>query len=149
MWRRAISNRTSEAQFNLGAGTRAAPNGQLSADLSGTFPHSGEAEMSRPPLFPDFSWNAVTIISNSQAKLLWFVADLSFNMAGIGVLESIAQRLARDPVKLVPYDRVQVPWWSFHGQTKDPVIVGRQFIPHRVHGFRKVVGSCCRQAQVV
>ena len=48
----------------------AAPNGQLCADLFGTFPHSGKAEMSRAPLFQDFSRNTLTIIPNSQAEAL-------------------------------------------------------------------------------
>ena len=77
--------------------------------------------MSRAALFQNFGRNALTIIPNSQPEHPFSVVDFSFNMAGMGVLERIAQRLAGDAVKLVPYDRVQVPWRTFHHQPNSAV----------------------------
>ena len=105
--------------------------------------------MSCAALVQNFGWNTLSIIPDSQPERPWSIADFSFNMAGMGVLEGIAQRLASDAVKLVPYDRVQVPGGTFHDQAESAASSLRKFVPHRVHGFGKVIRRGGRRPQVI
>ena len=98
--------------------------------------------MSRATLVQNFGWNALAIIPNAQPEHSFSVADFGFNMARMRVLECIAQRLARDAVKLVPYDRVQVPGWDLPPANESRAVVGRKFVPHRVQRFGKLIRQC-------
>jgi hypothetical protein len=85
--------------------------------------------------FQNLGWNPLSIVPDSQPEHPFSVADFGFNMAGMGVLESIAQSLARDTVNLIPYGRVQVSWETFHHQTEGCFVVNRKVVPHRVQRF--------------
>ena len=54
--------------------------------------------MSGPcPLLQDVPVYAFSVVTNPQAKITLFVANLSFDVAGLRVMESGSQHLAADP----------------------------------------------------
>ena len=58
-------------------------------------------------------------------------------MAGMGVLEGVAQSLARDAVNLIPYDGVQVPYGTLHRQIECCSVAIREFVADRLQGLGK------------
>jgi hypothetical protein len=51
--------------------------------------------------------DALAVVTNAQLKLALVVAELHFNPASASVPERIAQRLAPDPIDVVPDDRTE------------------------------------------
>src|SRR5262249_34068000 len=95
-------------QLDFGARAGFTPDRQLRAGQLGTLVHARQAVMARASACrEDLRVDALSIVAESQPKLPFVVMDIHFDMPRAGVAECVAQRLARNPVDFVPYDRRQ------------------------------------------
>src|ERR1700747_1508363 len=88
--RPSVSFGARDAQCDLGAGSRSAPNTHLRTDLSGAFAHSGNAVVTGATVLQDFRRNAFPIIPNPQAEQPFCVGNFDFDMVSPRVAESIS-----------------------------------------------------------
>ena len=85
--------------------------------------------------------NTDSVIPHPKAKLPWIVADFNFDSPRLGVVKGVAQRFARNPVDLVPQDRVQVLRRALHFQGKSGCVPGGIFMvcgELLTHGFNRL-----------
>src|SRR5580692_5334221 len=92
-------------ELDLRTRLRRSPDGQPAAHQLGALAHAGEAEVPRTPVRRQGRGvDALAIVSDPQSKLPLIIAQFHFDRMRLGMSESIAQGLARDPVNLVTHD---------------------------------------------
>ena len=63
--------------------------------------------------------NAFAVVPDAQPKLSMIILDLHFDTPGVGALEGVANRLARNAIDIVSQDWREVPWCTFHIHPKN------------------------------
>src|SRR5262249_45423813 len=124
-----IGNRGRNSKLDLGPGIEFTPDTELSPHKFGALVHTRQAEV---PAAPASSWNArikaFSVIPDPHAKLPLIIPDFHFDSPGVRVPECVAQRLAGDPVDLVPHDWSEVSRCAFHLETKfGRILAGSEF----------------------
>src|SRR6185369_17389528 len=103
-----ISNIARDAELDLRAGIDPAPDLQPSAHIFSPLAHAGQAEVPGG-LPPDgLLVQALPIIADPQAELPLVVLQFHCDPPRPRVPEGVAQCLARDAVRLVAHDGVQI-----------------------------------------
>jgi hypothetical protein len=100
--RRPVRDRAGHSQLDLGADTDRATDLESSPDDRRALAHALQAEMTGPPLPPHrLLVHAHSVVADRQAQLPLLVVDRDDDLARLRVLERVAQRLARDPVRFL------------------------------------------------
>src|SRR5262249_33782687 len=106
-------------QLNLCAGIEFAPDLQLSAYQFGAFIHARQAVMAGLSVSgQDRGIDSFSVVTDAQAKLALVIPDFHFNMPGVRMPEGIAQRFAGNAEDVVPQQRNNLAWRSFHAHAK-------------------------------
>ena len=87
--------------------------------------------------FKDFRINAPAIVTDPQAKLSRIVSDFQFNVAAIGVSESVDDRLSPNPITLFPDHGVQLSHPAFDNRLKGCVGALRGLFRNPLEGRRQ------------
>src|SRR5262245_33687456 len=91
----------------------------MTANQLGPLPHPPHAKMARPFFITPRRVDALAIVSYSHLQLPIVVADCHVDPARACVAKRITQRLAGDPVDIVPEDRVEIARPAFDGDIDD------------------------------
>ena len=107
------------AQLDFRAGTKLAPDGQLTAYEIGALAHAMQTKMSGTTVAAEYlRIDSRSVIADSQPELTFIIADFHFDLVRLCVAEGIAHRLTCDPIDFVPKDRMKIPRPALHGHTK-------------------------------
>src|SRR5215470_434198 len=104
-----ISDRGGDAQLNLRAESRLRRDFHSSTELLGAFAHARQAPVAGSPALIENAWiNTRSVIADAQKKLRIPVGQLRFYLAGLSVVECVAQCLTRDAVNLVAQNGIKI-----------------------------------------
>jgi hypothetical protein len=102
-----------------------APDLQFSPDTLRALAHALKAEMSFAAFLTEhIRIDTDSVIPQPDAKLPRIVPDFNFDSPRLRVVERVAQRFTRNPVDLVPRDRMQVSRGTLHVQGKSRCVPG-------------------------
>src|SRR5262249_38047253 len=107
---RRVHGTSGNRERHLGTHSRFAPDLELTADQLGALTHAAQTEVTASMVGRRCPVDALAIVTNTELKLAVIVAELHFNPTGTSVPERIAQRLAANPINVVPNDRAKVAW---------------------------------------
>src|SRR5258705_12286548 len=110
----------------------------MPADLLCPFAHPLQAPVIRAAaFFKDFRINAPAIVTDPQAKLSRIVSDFHFNLAAIGVSESVDDRLSPNPITLFPDHGIHPAPPAFDNRLKGCVGALRGLLRNSLEGRRQ------------
>src|SRR5271165_7538632 len=117
----------------------------MAPNQAGALAHSGQTVVSAAPLFLDHRRvDALSIVADTHAKLTIAIADGDLDAPGVGMLERVAHRLARNPVDFIPQDRMEIARRAFHlyeGFYAIPVVLmSREVFTEGLESMGKLVG---------
>src|SRR5215467_6013841 len=89
--------------------SRLRPNFHFSTELLGPFAHARQTPVAGSPALIENAWiNTRSVIADAQKKLRIPVGQLRFYLAGLSVVECVAQCLTRDAVNLVAQNGIEI-----------------------------------------
>ena len=115
-----------DAQFDLGARSRAAADREAPADACGALLHAGDAPVAGGSRARDLRIDAPAVVSHEQPQLARSVFDLNLDRRGARMAERVHQSLAADPVYVVSHRGIEQPGLAFHDDTIRRRLSGRQ-----------------------
>src|SRR5579862_3777803 len=120
-----IRQRGGDNQLDLRASPLLAPDLQFSPDPLRAFAHTPKTEMSFVAFLTEhLRIDTDSVVPQPDPKLPRIVPDFNFDLPRLRVVERVAQRFVRNPVDLVPQDRMQVLRGALHFQGKSRCVPG-------------------------
>jgi hypothetical protein len=103
-----------------------------------------QAEMSLAPArAKDFWIDALPIIPDAKAELLYLISDFHFNVPSLRVPEGVSQGLSSNAVNFLSPSRMQIPRLAFYLYTEGgrdrTAFTGREFFTERLYGRGKII----------
>src|SRR5215471_5588177 len=104
-----ISDRGGDAQLNLRAESRLRPDFHSSTQRLGPLAHAWQTPVAGSPALIENGWiDTRSVITDAQKKLRIPVGELRVYLAGLSVVECVAQCLTRDAVNLVAQNGIEI-----------------------------------------
>src|SRR6202789_784069 len=125
-WAVAVDDGSGHRQFDFGAGIEFAPDIEMAADLFGAFAHSGQTPVANAfAVIENMGIDTGTVIADANAQKFFTVSNFGFDIFGLGVSISVAERLAQDAVNFVAHDGFERPGSAFDQDVESGRISGR------------------------
>src|ERR1700678_979640 len=143
-WAVAVDDGSGHSQFDFGAGIEFAPDIEMAADLFGAFAHSGQTPVTNAfAVIENMGIDTGTVIADANAQKFFTVSNFGFDIFGLGVSISVAERLAQDAVNFVAHDGFERPGSAFDQDVESGRISGRirgrKFLAQSGEGLAKIV----------
>ena len=143
-WAVAVDDGSGDGQFDFGAGIEFAPDIEMAADLFGAFAHSGQTPVADAfAVIEHMGIDAGTIIADTNAQKFFTVSNFGFDIFGLGVSISVAERLAQDAINFVAHDGIERPGSAFDQDVESGRISGRirgrKFLAQSGEGLAEIV----------
>jgi hypothetical protein len=96
-----------------------------------------------PACAKDFWIDALPIIPDAKAELLFLISNFHFNLPRLRVPEGVSQGLSSNAVNFLSPSRMQIPRLAFNlyaeGGRDRAAFTGREFFTERLYGRGKII----------